>query len=117
MKNFVIDFHRRKRWRETPIGGLNDLDEIAGADKNPGALEKLETRALRRRGIQAWARLPSPRDRFLICSKYHRGSSNERLAAVLDLNQNALRQALFNAQKRYMSIVKDLAPEFFPKMV
>ena len=26
IRNFVIDFHRKKRWRENPVGGLSELE-------------------------------------------------------------------------------------------
>jgi RNA polymerase sigma factor (sigma-70 family) len=112
VRNFVIDFHRKKRWRENLVGGLSELEahESAGEETLTTALILKD---LRRIGLQAWAKLDS-RDKFLMCSKLHRELSNEAMAAQLKLTEGALRTALSRAQVRLLAGVKTLAPEYFP---
>ena len=112
IRNFVIDFHRKKRWRENPVGGLSELEahESEGEETLTTALVLKE---LRRIGLQAWAKLDG-RDRFLMCGKFHRELSNEAMADRLKLTEGALRTALSRAQARLLAGVKALAPEYFP---
>jgi RNA polymerase sigma factor (sigma-70 family) len=89
VRNFVIDFHRKKRWRENPVGGLSEL-EAHESDGEETLTTALVLKDLRRIGLQAWAGLDS-RDRFLMCSKLHRELSNEAMADRLNLTEGALR--------------------------
>jgi DNA-directed RNA polymerase specialized sigma24 family protein len=59
VRNFVIDFHRKKRWRENPVGGLSELaaHESEGEETLTTALVLKD---LRRIGLQAWARPKNP---------------------------------------------------------
>ena len=111
IRNFVVDFHRKKRWRETPVGGLSELETY-----EPGREETLGTalvlKELRRVGLQAWARLDG-RDRLLVCCKFHRDLTNEAMAERLNLTGGALRTALSRAQGRLLANLKTLAPEYF----
>jgi RNA polymerase sigma factor (sigma-70 family) len=111
IRNFVIDFHRTKRGRETPVGGLCELET-----HEPEAEETLTTaivlKELRQKGLQAWAKLDS-RDRFLMCGKLHRELTNEAMAERLNLTSGALRTAISRAQARLLASLKTLAPEYF----
>jgi RNA polymerase sigma factor (sigma-70 family) len=115
IRNFVIDFHRTKRRRETPVGGLSELEA-----HEPEGEETLTTaivlKELRRIGLQAWAKLDS-RDRFLMCGKLHRELTNEAMAERLNLTSGALRTAVSRAQARLLASLKILAPEYFPAKV
>ena len=112
IRNFVIDFHRTKRWREAPVGGLSELET-----HDKGGEETITTaivlKELRKVGLQAWAKL-DPRDRFLMCGKLHRELSNEAMADRLKLTEGALRTALSRAQGRLLAGLKTRAPEYFP---
>lgn len=112
IQNFVIDFHRAKRWRETPVGGLLELEthEKEGEETITTAIFLKE---LRRVGLQAWAKLDG-RDRFLMCGKLHRELTNEAMAERLNLTGGTLRTALSRAQVRLLAGLKMLAPEYFP---
>ena len=112
IRNFVIDFHRKKRWRESLVGGLSELaaHEKEGEETITTALVLKD---LRRIGLQAWTKLDG-RDRFLMCGKLHRELSNEAMADRLKLTEGALRTALSRAQVRLLAGVKTLAPEYFP---
>jgi RNA polymerase sigma factor (sigma-70 family) len=111
IRNFVIDFHRKKSRRETPVGGLPDLEPY-----QPEGEERLETaivlKELRQLGLQAWAKLDG-RDRLLVCGKFHRDLTNDAMAARLSLTSGALRTALSRAQFRLLANLKTLAPEYF----
>ena len=111
IRNFVVDFHRKKHWRETPVGGLSELETY-----EPGGEETLGTalvlKELRRVGLQAWAKLDG-RDRLLVCGKFHRDLTNEAMADRLNLTGGALRTALSRAQGRLLANLKTLAPEYF----
>jgi RNA polymerase sigma factor (sigma-70 family) len=113
VRNFVVDFHRKKRWRENSVGGLSELEthEAGGEEMITTALVLQE---LRRVGLQAWAKLEG-RDRFLTCGKFHRELSHEAMADQLKLTEGALRTALSRAQVRLLAGVKALAPEYFPE--
>jgi RNA polymerase sigma factor (sigma-70 family) len=78
---------------------------------NPSAA--LESRQLRRRGLEAWAKLTSERDRRLICIKFYRETPADRAAAQEGLSAGAYRKAVFDAQKRHLTHLRSLAPEFF----
>jgi RNA polymerase sigma factor (sigma-70 family) len=111
VRNFVIDFHRKKRWREKLVGGLSEL-EAHESEEEETLTTALILKDLRRIGLQAWAKLDG-RDRFLMCSKLHRELSNEAMADRLMLTEGALRTALSRAQVRLLAGVKTLAPEYF----
>ncbi len=114
VRNFVIDFQRSRRRQD--LGESAWIEESTNAEQTAqGAYAALEARALRKSGIRAWARLSLPRDKRLICNKYHRELPSEVLATRESLNKNALAQALFNAQRRFLAQLRDLAPEFFPE--
>ena len=112
IRNFVVDFYRKKRWRENPVGGLSELEAHEGEGEET-LTTALVLRELRRIGLQAWAKLDG-RDRFLTCGKFHRELSNEAMADRLKLTEGALRTALSRAQVRLLAGVKVLAPEYFP---
>ena len=111
IRNFVIDFHRKKRWRENPVGGLSEL-EAHESEGEETLTTALILKDLRRMGLQAWAKLDG-RDKFLMCSKFHRELSNEAMAGRLKLTEGALRTALSRAQVRLLVGLKTLAPEYF----
>jgi RNA polymerase sigma factor (sigma-70 family) len=115
VRNFVIDFHRAKRKKEDSVGGLTELD-FFGATENETITNKLILKELRKKGIQAWAKLDS-RDRTIMCCKLHRDISNDDLAERLDLTPGALRTALSRAQVRLLAGLQTLAPEYFPAEV
>lgn len=79
----------------------------------PGPAAALESRQLRRRGLEAWARLTSDRDKRLICVKFHRETPADQAAAREGLLPGAYRKAAFDAQKRHLIHLRSLAPEFF----
>jgi RNA polymerase sigma factor (sigma-70 family) len=112
IRNFVIDFHRKKRWRENPVGGLSEL-EARESEGEETLTTTLVLKELRRIGLQAWAKLDG-RDRLLMCGKFHRELSNEAMADRFKLTEGALRTALSRAQARLLAGVKALAPEYFP---
>ena len=111
IRNFVVDFQRKKPRRETPVGGLPDLEpyEPEGEETVGTALV---LKQLRKKGLQAWAKLDG-RDRLLVCCKFHRDLTNEAMAERLNLTGGALRTALFRAQGRLLASLKALAPEYF----
>lgn len=113
VKNFVVSALRKKPRRETPEGGLSDLERYEPAEE-----ETLTTaiilRQLRGVGLQAWAKL-AWRDKRLICWKFHRGVTNEVMAERLNLTNGAQRKALFDAVKKWLIILERLAPEYFSR--
>ena len=111
IRNFVIDFHRKKPWRQKLVGGLSEL-EAYESETEETITTALVLKDLRRIGLQAWTKLDG-RDRFLMCSKLHRELSNEAMAIRLKLTEGALRTALSRAQVRLLAGVKALAPEYF----
>ena len=112
VRNFVIDHHRAKRKREQSVGGLAELEPFAAAEDET-ATSGLMLKELRRKGLEAWAKL-DPRDRILTCCKLHREISNDDLAERLKLSAGALRTALSRAQARLLEGLRNLAPEYFP---
>lgn len=115
VRNFVIDFHRAKRWREESVGGLAELEPL-GSSADEMATTTLLLKELRRKGIEAWAKL-DPRERILICGKFSRDSSNEAMAAKLGMSVGALRTALSRAQAKFLATLQNLVPEYFPVRV
>jgi RNA polymerase sigma factor (sigma-70 family) len=115
VRNSVIDFQRSQRRRElrNRAGIEEGINQPEPTD--PGAYAALEARDLRKSGIRAWGRLRSARDKRLICNEFHRGLPSEVLAEREGLNKNALAQAAFNARRRFLAQLRDLAPEFFPE--
>lgn len=115
VRNFVIDFHRAKRWREESVGGLTELEPL-GSSADETATTTLLLKEVRRKGIEAWAKL-DPRERVLICGKFCRDSSNEAMAAKLGMSIGALRTALSRAQAKFLATLQNLVPEYFPVRV
>ncbi len=115
VRNFVIDFHRARRWREESVGGLTELEPL-GASGDETATSMLLLKEIRRKGIEAWSKLDS-RDRILICGKFFRETSNEAMAAKLGMSVGALRTALSRAQTKLLSTLQNLVPEYFPVRV
>lgn len=115
VRNFVIDFHRARRWREESVGGLADLEPL-GSSADETATTTLLLKEVRRKGIEAWAKL-DPRERILICGKFCRESSNEAMAAKLGMSVGALRTALSRAQAKFLATLQNLVPEYFPVRV
>jgi RNA polymerase sigma factor (sigma-70 family) len=115
VRNFVFDFHRSKRKRETSVGGLTELEVFSPAEDET-ASTGLMLKSLRKQGIRAWSTLDT-RDRVLVCGKFHRDASNEELAARLKLSAGAIRTALSRAQARLLTELRKLAPEYFPAEV
>jgi RNA polymerase sigma factor (sigma-70 family) len=113
IRNLVIDFHRAKRGRETPVGGLSELETHESKEEEI-LTTAIVLKQLRRIGLQAWAKLDS-RDRFLVCGKFHRELTNEAMAERLNLTSGTLRTALSRAQARLLASLKTLAPEYFPE--
>ncbi len=112
VRNFVIDFHRAKRWREESVGGLTELEPL-GSSADETATSMLLLKELRRKGIEAWAKLDA-RERVLICGKFCRETSNEAMAAKLGVSVGALRTALSRAQAKFLATLQNLVPEYFP---
>jgi RNA polymerase sigma factor (sigma-70 family) len=112
VRNFVLDRLRsEKRYRDQK--GSDALDELEIAAEEASAQEKLEMRQMRKGAISAWAQLASAHDRRLICGKYHRDTPPSVAAEREGLNAGTFRKALFDAQRRYMALVKVSIPEYF----
>jgi RNA polymerase sigma factor (sigma-70 family) len=112
IRNFVIDFHRAKRKKEQGVGGLAELEPLmSGQDET--ITTGIMLKELRRKGIEAWSKL-EPRDKILVCCKFHRDLSNEDLAERLALSLGSLRTALSRAQARLLESLRSLVPEYFP---
>jgi RNA polymerase sigma factor (sigma-70 family) len=112
IRNFVVDFHRGKRFREEAVGGTMELEPFFESDPE-SITAATHLKELRQVGIRAWAILEA-RDRKLICDRLHRDLDNEAIADRLELSAGALRTAMSRAQSRYLAHVRQLAPEFFP---
>ena len=112
IRNFVADYNRAKRSRQKKIAfSLDELSE-GGAEQAPEERANtpkeivneeeissdIEYRELRRLGIRAWGKLEE-RDRFIVCSKFHRDLDNETIAERLKLTGGAFRTALSRAQR------------------
>ena len=112
VRNFTIDFHRARRFREEAVGGTSELEPLSGAaTETISAASHLKE--LRRVGIRAWAVLET-RDRKLVCDRLHRDLDNAAIARRLQLSAGTLRTAMSRAQARHLGEVRRLAPEFFP---
>lgn len=112
VRNFALD-RRRSEERHRGRRGPDAPEELGIASEDVSAQEKIEMRELRRGAIKAWARLEKPRDRRLICDKYHRETPSSVAAEREGINANAFRKALFDAQQRYTALVKRSIPEYF----
>ena len=113
VRNFVIDFHRSRRLREQAVGGVAELEPFSAPEPETISTAS-HLKELRHIGIRAWAVL-EPRDRQLICDRLHRDLDNETIAQRLKLSSGTLRTAMSRAQARYLALVRQRAPEFFPE--
>ena len=112
VRNFALDKLRKERPHRN-LRGSDVLEELQVESEEVSAQETIEVREMRKGAIRAWAQLPSARDRRLICGKYHRDTPSGVAAEREQLNPGAFRKALFDAQRRYMALVKLSIPEFF----
>lgn len=111
VRNFVLDRLRRESGRRRiETDGLPDDEVEAGGESVEAAIQMRE---LRKGAIRAWARLTSARDRRIICVKYFRDLPAAEAATREQLNPGAYRKALFDAQRRYLSLVRNSLPEYF----
>jgi len=113
VRNFVIDFHRARRLREEAVGGTAELEPLSGPQAETISAAN-HLKELRHIGIRAWAVL-EPRDRKLICDRLHRDLDNDTIAHRLQVSAGTLRTAMSRAQARYLALVRQRAPEFFPE--
>ena len=113
VRNFVIDFHRARRLREQAGGSTAELEPFAAPEPETISAAS-HLKELRHIGVRAWAVL-EPRDRQLICDRLHRDLDNETIAQRLKLSSGTLRTAMSRAQARYLALVRQRAPEFFPE--
>lgn len=114
VRNFTLDQIRKKNSYTASLKKINtEQTEFDKIDPTDSALDKLIHKALKRSGIKAWLNLQNPRDRRLICDKYHKNSPYEKISSREGLNNNATRQAIFAAQQRFMSNLRLMAPEYF----
>ncbi len=112
VRNFVLDRLRsEERYRRQQ--GSDALEELEIISDNVSAQERVEMQDLRRAAIKAWLQLSSRRDRRLICGKFHRDTPAGLAAQREGLNAGAFRKALFDAQRRYMTLIKGAIPEYF----
>jgi RNA polymerase sigma factor (sigma-70 family) len=112
VRNYTLDKLRKERPHRNQSGS-DVLEELQVESEEVSAQETIEMREMRKGAIRAWAQLPSARDRRLICGKYHRDTPSGVAAEREQLNPGAFRKALFDAQRRYMALVKLSIPEFF----
>jgi RNA polymerase sigma factor (sigma-70 family) len=112
VRNYTLDKLRKERPHRN-LRGSDVLEELQVESEEVSAQETIEMREMRKGAIRAWAQLPSARDRRLICGKYHRDIPPGVAAEREQLNPGAFRKALFDAQRRYMALVKLSIPEFF----
>jgi RNA polymerase sigma factor (sigma-70 family) len=111
-RNFALDKLRKEKSHRDQRGS-NVLEDLEVESGEVSAHETIEMREMRKGAIRAWAQLPSTRDRRLICGKYHRDTPSGVAAEREQLNPGAFRKALFDAQRRYMALVKVSIPEYF----
>ena len=112
VRNFALDRLRKEKPHRDQRGS-DVLEDLEVESEEASAQETIEMREMRRGAIRAWAQLPSARDRRLICDKYHRDTPSGVAADREHLSPGAFRKALFDAQRRYMALVKLSIPEFF----
>jgi RNA polymerase sigma factor (sigma-70 family) len=112
VRNYTLDKLRKEKPHRNQRGS-DVLEELQVESEEVSAQETIEMREMRKGAIRAWAQLPSARDRRLICGKYHRDIPPGVAAEREQLNPGAFRKALFDAQRRYMALVKLSMPEFF----
>jgi DNA-directed RNA polymerase specialized sigma24 family protein len=112
VRNFTIDFHRARRFREEAVGGTSELEPLSGPQAETISAAS-HLKELRHIGIRAWAVLET-RDRKLVCDRLHRDLDNDAIARRLQLSPGTLRTAMSRAQARHLGEVRRLAPEFFP---
>jgi RNA polymerase sigma factor (sigma-70 family) len=112
VRNFTLDKLRKERPHRGHKGS-DVLENLVVTSEEVSAQEAIEMRQMREGAIKAWKELPTARDRRLICGKYHRDTPSAATAKRLKLNPGAFRKALFDAQRRYMALVKRAIPEYF----
>jgi RNA polymerase sigma factor (sigma-70 family) len=110
--NFALDKLRKERPHRNQRGS-DVLEELQVESEEVSAQETIEMREMRKGAIRAWAQLPSVRDRRLICGKYHRDTPPGVAAEREHLSPGTFRKALFDAQRRYMVLIKVSIPEYF----
>ena len=111
VRNFALD-RLRKEKTGPRTGGSNEIESLELESGDISAQEVLEMRETRKGAIRAWAQLPSARDRRLICGKYYRDTSSGAGATREGLTPGAYRKALFDAQRRFMALVKASIPDY-----
>ncbi len=112
VRNFTLDKLRKEKTIPRH-GGSDEIERLEVESGDVSAQEVFEMRERRKGAIRAWAQLPSARDRRLICGKYYRDTSSGVAAARERLAPGAYRKALFDAQRRFMALVKVSIPEYF----
>src|SRR5260370_22332452 len=70
VRNFTIDFHRARRFREEAVGGTSELEPLSRAEAETISAAS-HLKELRQVGLPAWALL-QPRDRNPIFARLHR---------------------------------------------
>ncbi len=112
VRNLVLDRRRsEKRYRDQK--GSDVLGELEIASEEASPQEIIEARERRRGAIKAWLELSSQRDRRLMCGKFYRDTPPSVAAEREGLSAGTFRKALFDAQRRYVSLVKAAIPEYF----
>ena len=112
VRNFALDRLRSETMRRRAI----ELDDVSLDDVDSGEVsvqEAIEMREMRKGAIRAWSELPSERDRRIICGKYFRDIPSALAAERERLAPGAYRKALFDAQRRFMTLVKRSLPDYF----
>lgn len=112
VRNYTLDKLRKERPHRAQRGS-DVLENLEVSSEEVSVQEAIEMRQMRKGAIKAWAQLSSTRDRRLICGKYHRDTPPAIGAEREGLNPGTFRKALFDAQRRYMALVKLSIPEYF----
>jgi RNA polymerase sigma factor (sigma-70 family) len=112
VRNFALDKLRQEKPHRNRRGSdvLEDLEVESG---EVSAQERIEMCQMRKGAIRACAQLPSARDRRLIRDKFHRNVPSGVAAEREHLSPGAHRKAVFDAQRRFMALLKVLMPEYF----
>ena len=113
VRNFALDRLRKEKKANPRRSGSDEIDRLEVASEDISAQEIFEMREMRKGAVRAWAQLPSARDRRIICGKYFRDTSSGAAAEREFLSPGAYRKALFDAQRRFLALVKVSMPEYF----